>query len=110
MSCEVVRKNDQGCCDCVVERTTDLFRFRLNAGGISNTKIAAPERELFFLSGLCDLLFRLIKVSQTLTSAGTLWGCLDLTEGGHLSAHVVPVSVPRSIHDWTFTSSTCEAC
>ena len=56
MPCEAVMRNDPGCCDCVVERTTGPFRFRLNAGGTPNTKTAAPERELFCFEWLYALI------------------------------------------------------
>ena len=59
MPCEAVKRNDPGCCDCVVERTTAPFRFRLNARGTPNTKTAAPERELFYVE---RLLFPLVQL------------------------------------------------
>ena len=47
MLCEVVRRIDPGCCDCVVESTTGSFPFRPNAEGTANTKTTAPERGAF---------------------------------------------------------------
>ena len=52
MLCEVVRRIDPGCHDCVVESTTGSFHFRPNAEGTANTKTTAPERELFYVERL----------------------------------------------------------
>ena len=59
MLCEVVRRIDPGCCDCVVESTTGSFPFRPNAEGTANTKTTAPERELFYVE---RLLFPLVQI------------------------------------------------
>ena len=59
MLCEVVRRIDPGCCDCVVESTTSSFHFRPNAEGTANTKTTAPERELFYVE---RLLFPLVQL------------------------------------------------
>ena len=87
MPCEAVKRDDPGCCDCVVERTTAPFRFRLNAGGTPNTKTAAPERELFCFEWLCVLLFRLMEASQTMSRG---WDSVGMSRSGGRRSCVSP--------------------
>ena len=110
MPCEAVKRNDPGCCDCVVERTTGPFRFRLNAGGTPNTKTAAPERELFcFEWPLCPLVQLDGSFANDFKGLGfcgdvSIWRKEVMCQPRWFQPLYQGLSMT-----WTITSSTCEA-